>query len=59
MGATIRNIAGDAPDGKENVAKHELAGTHKPIQVALAKPEFNETGKDNPSPGREMEFGEQ
>lgn len=30
-------IAGDLPDGKENVAKHDMAGTQHPIQISLAK----------------------
>lgn len=51
-------IAGDLPDGKENVAKHDMAGIQHPIQISLAKAEFNEVGKYNPSPGKEVEFGE-
>ena len=51
-------IAGDLPDGKENVAKHDMAGTQHPTQISLAKAEFNEVGKYNPSPGKEVEFGE-
>lgn len=46
------------PDGKENAAKHELADTYNSIQISLATPEFNGMGRYDPSPGREMEFGE-
>lgn len=57
--AIIWNIAGDSPHGKENVAKHELAGTHHPIQISPAKAEFNGMGKYNPFSGREVELGKQ
>lgn len=40
------------------MAKHELASTHNSIQISLAKPEFGGMGKYNPSPEREVEFGE-